>query len=207
VKQNESQRVMRYLKAAAPVLAAAAVILAAGRSPVRAADSDKIDRQIEIFEKVVDAMLVDSPNFLVSSGDPSTGHYLEDRGAVFSFRTSLVGEWDDGGDWWRWLRTRDDDDDDDDREWIRDKDLKRQERRYERGKVEISEMLLDFGELLTGLGDNEVIEVRAKLRGAYFRENDLRRFAATVKMADVRAYSAGTISEEEALKRIKVEES
>ncbi len=53
--------------------------------------SDRLKRQINVMEKIIDEILVDSPNLLVGSSSPSNGLYLDEFGAVFSFEASLVG--------------------------------------------------------------------------------------------------------------------
>lgn len=161
-------------------------------------DEKRMDRQIRIFEKVLDTVLVDSPNWLVANQEPSYGYYIEERGAVFSFRASLVGR-----EWWRiW-----DDDDDDDYDRERSKVNRRQGRKYERGKDELIETLLDFSEVLTTLEDNEWVEINVKLRDArYFREQDLRRLKMKARVSDLRAYNDGRLSEDEATDKIVIEE-
>ena len=190
----------------------------------------KLDRQISVLERVFDEMLIDSPNFLVRGRDNARGAYIEDHGLVLTFDTSLVNRgwnYDDDGHWWgRWWRHDDDDrviiidkdDDWDDDEEDDDKDkssrgsyyereLKRQERRYERGKTEIVETIMDFADVLGEVPSEEWLEVRVRLQGArYFYENDLRRLNMRVKMSDVRSYSDGSMSEEAFVKAIQTQE-
>ena len=52
-------------------------------------DSRRMDKQIRIFERVMDDMLVESPNWLVRSAESTRGTYIEGHGAVFSFKVDL----------------------------------------------------------------------------------------------------------------------
>ncbi|MBU1948581.1 MAG: hypothetical protein KJ927_07720, partial [Candidatus Eisenbacteria bacterium] len=74
------------------------------------AGSKKIDRQIRVFEKAMDVMLVDSPNWLVQNSEPTYGNYIENHGVVFSFRASLVSRWYGNKSFWRWFGDDEDDD-------------------------------------------------------------------------------------------------
>jgi hypothetical protein len=102
----------------------------------------KINRQIDLFERIIDDVLIDSDYALVQSGRNAIGAYLPGYGATFAFEFSLVGpdywglrlgkhshRWsgrdldifffdDDDDDW---------DDDDDDRESARKRRLRRLE--------------------------------------------------------------------------------
>jgi len=209
---------------------AALAVLATGllASDAEAGSRKKMDRQIRLMERIMDDMLVESPNWLVQSSHETRGSYDEEEGAVFSFDADLVhsgygkklwkwnwwgddihieiddDDWDDD----RRSRRRDRDRDrDDDRERYEERTLRKQERLYSRGKTEIVETLLDFGDALTTLGDDEWVIVEVYLDDAdYFYEKDLRRLTVKAKMADLRAYAEESLSEEDAVKRIVVEE-
>jgi hypothetical protein len=170
-----------------------------------AGPEDRMDRQIRVFEKAIDTMLIDSPNFLVSNSEPTHGYYVDDHGAVFTFRTSLVSKYG-GWDWWDHLWHRDDDDDHKGKK-DRKKIAEKQAELYEDGKEELIETLLTFGEVLTTLGDTEWLEVKVRLRDAYyFKEHDLSRLKMKVKMSDLRAYYDGRLQEEQAAGRIEIDE-
>jgi hypothetical protein len=51
----------------------------------------KAERQVAVMEKLLDEMLVDSPNFLVAGHDAAEGFAIEDYGAIFTFQASLTG--------------------------------------------------------------------------------------------------------------------
>jgi len=179
--------------------------------------SDRLEKQVRIFERAVDQMLVDSPNFLVHSSEATQGMILEGRGVVFGFKTSLnTFPWRTDGHGWHWFRHDDDrviiiDDDGavvrNAKDWRRDQ-LPEQERLYRDGKKEIVDTILDFGEVLSTLDDDDTLEIRARLQGAdYFHENDLKKLTVKVKMRDLRDYLDGRIDRDQARSRIQMEES
>ncbi|MBZ0268815.1 hypothetical protein K8I85_11715 [bacterium] len=164
-------------------------VLALAATASAGPDSRKQDRQIDLFERIVDDMLVESPNWLVRDSHEARGRYRSGQGARFTFDARLVhrgwsGGWDNhwGGKWWKNILVKGDDDvividrddwedmDDEDlselrkesrdsRKKYRDRSLKRQERLYERGKAELIETLADFGDVLTTLPDGESVEL------------------------------------------------
>lgn len=79
------------LPALLPALLAGAVLSA----PAAGADSkpSKLERQISVMEKIIDEMLIESPNFLVRGSHETRGFEMEDYGAVFMFDASLTGVW------------------------------------------------------------------------------------------------------------------
>jgi hypothetical protein len=213
-------------------LAVAGAVVGLLAGDAAAGPRSKESRQIRLFETIVDEMLVESPNWLVQGRDDTRGTYVEGHGAIFTFDASLVnGDWGWGrhDKWWDWWdddedrviiigRDRWDDDDDEAKDddgdrrdrrddWY-DREMKRQERRYERGKSEIVEMIVDFGDVLTMLADTEYLEIEAFLeRAEYFYEKDLDQLSMRVKMADVRAFADGKIDEKTLVQRIETKES
>jgi len=201
-------------------LAGVALALIAGDAEA-GAKSKKMSRQIELFERITDQMLVDSPNWLVPSREVTRGTYVEGHGAVFTFEATLVGaDWGKGIEKKIWKVLTDehivihgDDDEDDDEDldeekadW-KERNLKRQARTYDRGKVEIVDLLGDFGDVLTTLGDNEWLEVEASLGDAsYFKDKDIDRLSVKVKMSDVRAYADERIDEKTFVGKIQTKE-
>jgi hypothetical protein len=188
-------------------------------SAVAGSDSDerKQEKQIRIFERVVDDMLVESPNWLVRSMESTQGDYIDGRGAVFSFKVDLNTQRWGNGDHWSYFHGDDDDSHviviRDDGRSKRHKEvdedvIEREAKLYRRGKEEIVETIVDFGEMLTSLEDGDWIEIKGRLRGAkYFKENDLRKLSIKVKMADVRAHARGTLDEDDLVARIEIKES
>ncbi len=196
-----------------------------------AADDRKLDRQIELFERIVDDMLVESPNWLVQGRHETRGRYRSGDGARFTFDADLVNRgWGRSHRWWKdWSWGWDHDDDDDviiidvddlddldtdelrdlkkSREKSRDRHLRREARLYERGKAEMVDVFLDYGDLLSQLPDGETLEIVAYLEDAeYFYENDLRTLSMSAKMSDVRAWADGKIDKKAMVERITVTE-
>jgi hypothetical protein len=210
---------------------ALALALTLGAAAPAAADDDrKMDRQIELFERVLDDALVESPNWLVQSQREARGRYRAGQGATFRVDASLVGSnWGGSkwfGNWWddddRIIIIGDDDWDEDDdadrkssrekrvekkKKWL-DRQLKRDERLYSRGKVEILETIADYGDVLSGVpaGESLVIEMDLE-RAELFEEKDLSTLTFSVKMSDVRAYADGQLDEKAFITRIQVSES
>lgn len=214
-------------------LATVATAQTASAEPV----SRKLERQISVMEKVLDEALLDSPNILVYSSSPSHGIYLDEFGALFTFEASLVerGDQDDWGKWWKnniridreggkiTVYTHDDEEDPDkdkdskvkdddemtDEEWSkwRTKRDEAEAKLYERGKKELMHTLLDYGDTLTGLRDNQWVAIAAFLKNSdFFTENRISRLVFKAKMSDLRAFGEGTITEEVMLSRLVEEE-
>jgi hypothetical protein len=86
---------------------------------------------------------------------------------------------------------------------MRDRVRSRQEKLYLRGKTEIVDVLLDYGDTLTTLGDDQSIAIVAYLRDSdYFDQRKFSQLILKAKMKDLRAYAADQLSEEEMIKRI-----
>ncbi len=58
-----------------------------------ASPSKKINRQVDLFARMIDNTLVESEHALVSRGRNATGAYVPNQGALFAFEFSLVGGW------------------------------------------------------------------------------------------------------------------
>jgi hypothetical protein len=211
------RRAARWLGALGVLATTGTLVSEAAASP----ETQKIRRQIRVFEAMVDRMLVDSPNWLVQGDEESRGSYVEGHGVTVTFDASLVGGshgWGHDDEWWEWIWDEDDrvvvlksDGTEDEEDWSarwRERIMAKQERLYTRGKTEIVDTILDFGDVLTFAKPEEWLEIDARLRrNAYFREKNIDRLTMKVKMADVRAFASEQLSEEEFVKRIQVEES
>ncbi len=201
--------------------------------------SRKMGRQIDVMERIIDQVLIDSPNFLVHGRDNARGLYLEEYGVLFTFDATLVhGSGDDltkmfkkwelgfhveeGEDGSMTLVIPDfsgdedledvledeglADDVDELRSW-RDREQVREERLYKRGKAEIVDLLLDYGDTLTSLPDGSWVAVVAFLRdNRFFEEEDFSKLVLKAKIDDLRMYTSEDISEEEMIKRIVEQE-
>lgn len=78
-----------------PIVAALAVAIGVNASASRTAHAEasrsKLDKQVGVMERLLNEMLVDSPNFLVAGQDVAEGFQVDDAGAIFTFRASLTG--------------------------------------------------------------------------------------------------------------------
>jgi hypothetical protein len=204
----------------------------------RSTASKRLLREIDIMERTLDDALVDSPYILVSSSSGVTkGVYVPEYGVIFTFDMNLVSSrygnyysfgWhgadivdiDEDGDKIVIHRRHgwdDDDDDEDDakdsksnadqKSW-REKREAEAKKCYERGKNEIVETLVDYGDMLTSLGDDQWLLVAANLEGSeYFTDEGLSQYIVKAQMRDIRAYSQGTITRDALLAKVTREES
>ncbi|MCA9754576.1 MAG: hypothetical protein KDA27_02150 [Candidatus Eisenbacteria bacterium] len=179
--------------------------------------SKKAQREIRMFERVMDDMLIDSPNWLVPGRDNTRGYYVAGHGVIYTFQASLVdrdwgrkfrfnvGWWDD--DDWRDRRDRRERDRDDKDESRRDRYTDREERLFERGKQEVFDLLYDFGDTMESIGANETVTVVACLGDDdLFWDRDIRTLEMTVKISDLRAAANGSVSEDDFAKRVQIQE-
>jgi len=209
--------------------------------------SRSLKRKIDLLENVVDQVLIDSPNFLVSGRGTTHGLFLEEYGVLFTFEASLVsrdldrgflaGNWDyfknlrfEQDDEGRIIIYREGDDEDDDSlieiltedeledmdeedleelsmHQMRARDGKRQERRYESGKEELVEALIDYGDMLSDLDDGQSVAIVAFLvDSSFFDKEELSQLMIRAKMRDLRAYADGDIDEDEMIERVEIQE-
>ncbi len=204
-----------------PVLIA--TFLGLGASYGEGAESpipERLKRQIGVMEKILDEVLVDSPNLLVYSQAAARGVYLKEFGVIFTLEASLV-EKDKKGQNWIFggysVKERngkivveppsDDDKDQDQKDGkdlvldlkeLQDKQTQRDRELYEQGKSELVDCLMDYGETLTALDDGQYVAVAAFLKDSdYFLDNRISRLVLKARMSDLRAYGAKRISREE----------
>ena len=189
----------------------------------------KLKKQIEVMERILDEMLVDSKNVLVSGHDVTRGVYVPEFGVIFTLEAGILGP--DHGEWWKnvdWskkfkINTKDgttivsfnNDDDDEDKEDKKDKEeremtrkelMKDRQERYERSKTELKLTLVDYGETLTGLRDDQWVGIAAFFDNDYFDERSTDTVIIKAKMSDLRAHSAGTVSDQQMASRVTIEE-
>lgn len=138
--------------------------------------------------------------------------YLGDHFALGDIRVERHGGrvvvFSDDDDDWYW---EDDDDEDEDidedddelsKKW-RSRRMQRSESRYEKGKEELREALIDYGESLAGLKDDETVMFVTYLNDhRYFRKNKISRLMLKAKVKDLRARADGDISFDEMNSRI-----
>ena len=198
-------------------------------TPAWGAGSKKVTRQIGVMESILDEVLIDSPYFLVSGRENARGLYLEGFGAVFTFDASLVTSPFFGGgfdikileDWAGKVEVDEDEDGnkiitiqkgDKKAEKKAKEELKKEKKDpkvvYEEGKEEMKQTLLDYGETLTFLGDNEHVVIAAFMGKMDFWKDKDRpsRMILKARMKDLRDFTNGSLSENAAKGKILFEE-
>lgn len=231
----------RWMQTAVATLMAG--VLTAGTASAEA-PPDRLKRQINVMESIIDEVLVDSHNFLVSSRSVTHGVYLEEFGVVLTFSAALLDrddydwdwDWNDGkveikrGDDGRIIITMEDEDGEDDEDEDNDKDkdddrdrhgknhkedwddwrAKRAERDamlYVRGKEELYETLMDYGETLGGLSDNQWVAIAAFLRDSdYFVDQKISRLILKARVRDLNDFADERINADTMRSRIVEEE-
>jgi len=88
----------------------------------------------------------------------------------------------------------------------REESLKQARERLAGLKTELTETLLDYGATLGELDDGNWVVVAAFLDGFGFSRGGPERLVLRVKMRDLRQYSAGQLSLEQATSRVAIEE-
>lgn len=191
--------------------------------------SRKMSRQIDVMEKIIDQVLIDSPNFLVSGRGNTRGLYIEGHGVVFTFSASLVHKgnknWNfDFGDGFKVLteggksvivipdeeeadEAEEAEEDADEGDRVSSRVDRQQERLYRRGKAEIIDLFLDYGDTMTTLEKGQWVAVVAFLKdSSYFTDQRISRLVLKAKIDDLRLYASEKITDEELVKRIVEEE-
>jgi len=225
---KSSQRIVTLLAAS---LMAAGLVLGGPATPADAEDgvSKKLKRQIGVMERVLDEVMLESPNLLVHSREITRGIYLAEFGVLFVLEASLVHEgWE--GKWPGDVRIerkdgniiiiRSDEDEDDEDEDADEDDEKEdmtweesqkesQQEMYAAGKAELIEALVDYGETLTGLDTGQWVGVAAFMRdSSYFvsSKSKVSRLIIKAKMKDLRDHASGQLSREAMEQKVVVEE-
>lgn len=192
------------------LFAAAATSPALGSPPV----DDKMKREIRRMERGLDEMLIDSPNFLVSGQDNARGYYVNGMGLLVTFDASLVSAgWNArntgffGNRSWWWDDDGEEDEDGRARRGTRSRRLAREEKQWNRGREELVEYLLDYGDRLKSASPGDWITVVAYLGDAeYFEDKEITHLVTKAKVDDLRLHAEGKISEDEARKRVVQEQ-
>jgi hypothetical protein len=216
------QRTMKWTTA----LIAAAMIALMGLAVAAASAAEneaiRLDRKVRVMERVIDEVLVQSPNILVSPGGTVRGLVLEEYGALFTFEGNLDSEvmiripraprapragrsvivipGDDD----------DDDEDDDDKSWeeMEKESREKANEMYEGLKVELMETLIDYGATLGELGNDRWVAIAAFLdsRQLLGSSDTGKRLLLKARMRDLRQYAAGSLSRDAAMAKIIIEE-
>ncbi len=204
-------------------------ILLGSAGIVGAAAPEKVIRQIGVMEKIIDKVLVDSPNFLVQRGDNARGLYIDGFGVVFTFDASLVNEWygmekllslgdrfemktDENGNQIFMIKKdakseKESKEKSDQAEKSPEEKMKDRAKLYQDGKAELVQALLDYGETMTSLTNDSSIILAAFLKDDdYFREQKISRLLLQAKVGDLRAFASGEISADVMKSRVAIED-
>lgn len=205
------------------LVVAALMVAVLGLVAVSATAADdtasRLDRKVKVMERVLDEVLIQSPNVVVSARGVTRGLVLEEYGALFTLEASVgtdmfvfavpeppaapIG----GGDEDRIIIApdrphrvgRED-------EWLEKSNEKRAEQ-YAAFKAELVDAIVDYGVTLTELRDDQWLAVFAFLDSRPLLGGDGGgRLALKVKMRDLRQHSAGALSRDAVKGRVIVEE-
>jgi hypothetical protein len=189
---------------------------------------ERLDRKVQVMERVIDEILVQSDNVTVGPGNATRGIVLDEFGALFTF-DAMVGVEHLAGP--RWLSVRvSREDDERPFVWVPDssdlpkpgEDLEKHEAKlrelnekveqkqkehYAAFKTELIDALVDYGGTLTELKDDQWIALLAFLDdNRLFGADSGTRLMVKVRARDLRQYSAGSLSRDAVAKRVIVEE-
>jgi hypothetical protein len=185
--------------------------------------NQKVVRHLNLLERAVDELLVDSRSALVDHGRNANAIYIPGQGVVIAVSFGLIG-WDHGlvrlsrwdGDWddVDYYDLYDDDDDpdkkdDDDRpsrKEIRERIKKRQAERYVKVKQELIEVLADNADLLEDVPAQEWITIAARPRDMSWGDQKVTSVVLRIHRQDVTDRAAGRLSAEAFQKKVTVEE-
>jgi hypothetical protein len=212
--------VWRLLLAAIMVVALFGLMVAVGA----AQDSDRLDRKVNVMERVIDEVLVQSPNVLVSSRQVTRGIVLEGFGVLFTFDAGLHAQLPFGpgryvvgdSEGLKFMRERDREAAEKIQrqfeeqevlsleEW-ETKSAEERAKRIEGLEVELVDTLLDYGPTLGELKDDAWVAIVAFLDGrSPFGSEGPSQMTVKVKMRDLRRFAAGNLSRQEAKATVTV---
>lgn len=183
-----------------------------------ASELDRLERQVGVMEKVMDEVLVQSPNVIVSSRSATRGLALDDYGVVLTFDAKLTGgdsvftdgrvffgpqghvRFDRGG--------RDGDDEQVSLEELRARAETARRERLDAFRQELVEVLVDYGPTLTALPGDRWVTVIVFLEDDPFGRGSEApsRLVAKAKMRDLRGAMGGQLSAQEAATLIQFDE-
>lgn len=209
------------------ILVVAALIVAVlGLVAVSATAADdaasRLDRKVRVMERVLDEVLIQSPNVVVSARGVTRGLVLEEYGALFTLEASVGTEMfllalpevpdaptvmmGSGDEEPVIVAPRRLDHAGHEDRWLE----KSKEKRAEQCRAFKSEMIdaiVDYGVTLTELRDDQWLAVVAFLDSRpLLGGGEGSRLMLKVKMRDLRQHSAGALSRDAVIKRVIVEE-
>jgi hypothetical protein len=92
------------------------------------------------------------------------------------------------------------------RAWV-DRQAGKQAKLYELGKTEIIDTLIEYGDSMSGLRDNQWLCFAAFLKNSdFFLDNRISRLVVKARMSDLRSYAQGRIDRKAMIARVVQEE-
>jgi hypothetical protein len=92
------------------------------------------------------------------------------------------------------------------RSWV-DRQAGKQAKLYESGKAEIIDTLIEYGDSMNGLRDNQWLCFAAFLKNSdFFIENRISRLVVKARMSDLRSYAQGRIDRKAMMAKVVQEE-
>jgi hypothetical protein len=210
------------------LVVAALMVAVLGLVAVSAAAADdtasRLDRKVKVMERVLDEVLIQSPNVVVSARGVTRGLVLEEYGALFTLEASVGGTdmfrmvlpevpdapsviMGSGDDEEIIVAPRHPDRAQREDRWL-EKSAEKRAEQYKAFKSEMIDAIVDYGVTLTELKDDQWLAVVAFLDSRpLFGGDEGGRLMLKIKMRDLRQHSAGTLSRDAVVKRVIVEES
>ena len=193
-------------------------------------------RQIGVMEKIIDKVLIDSQNVLVSGMGNTRGLYVDPFGVVFTFTASILrgdsplarlSDWsfstkedqyeitiDRDGNQVITIKkgknkaekAKKDEKPEEERNPETAWETERQQK-YANAKGELIQALLDYGETMTSLKPGQSVLIAGFMKDDdFFKEEKISRFVLKAKVDDLRAFSSGELTESAMRSKISIEE-
>jgi hypothetical protein len=196
-------------------LAAAAAII--GVAGIGVAADGRLDRKVQVMERVIDEVLVQSGHVTVSSRQPTRGLVLDDYGVVFSFEGRLgsdgwfgpgvglvFGDGDARPGVWTVPENMEDLQKD-----LKEKQQEAEQRRAEDRRAlqdELVDALLDYGATLSELAPDDRVVIAAYLESSFplGREEEREQIVLTARYGDLQRALVGDLSRQEAAALVRV---
>jgi hypothetical protein len=189
------------------------------------ATESRLDRKVRVMEKVIDEVLVQSPNILVSPGGTARGLVLEEFGALFTIEGSLGGSGlihirgirvprapapPDGSRNVIIVPDVDHEEGDEGKSWEEmEREAEERSKEMLAGlKTELIDTLIDYGATLGELGNDQWVAIAAFLDSREFlgSGDSGKRLILKARMKDLRQVAAGSLSRDAAISKIVVDE-
>lgn len=183
--------------------------------------TSRLERKVQVLERVFDEVLQQSPNVVVMSPrGVARGVVLEGYGAVFMLSASLPGRflWSpenlpriagsaEDHNLFMFRLEADGEQGASSPEEESAKAAKKRAERLAALKTELTDAMLDYGPTLTELPDDSWLAVAAFLGGdRLLGAGEGTRLVLRARMRDLRQYTSGALSREAAAKRVMVEQ-